>query len=1309
MKNPCFFLSAVFPLLFSLQSAAAVFETFEGDGFGDWKTTGSAFGLAPVHGKIDGMDGEFTGFSNDSFAASAHGGNAATGTLQSPEFTIKNPSISFLIAGGKHPGKAAAQLVIDGEVALETTGKDSLRFDPAVWDVSKFQGQKAIIRIVDQADGNWGFIAVDQFTFGKDPFTQFPAATKDGKPLGDGLIATDALPGVTIPPGSTLKVAADFRNQQLTSPTALTFDEQGNIYISETHRFRHGVEDDRDGLYWYLDDLKSMKTEDRRALHKKWEEKLSHEYMTEASELIRRLSDTDGDGTFDESTVFADGFNDVLDGTAAGVFYYDGALYFACIPKIYMLRDTDGDGVSDEKKVVEEGFGVRISLSGHDLNGFTLGPDGRIYGTVGDRGFSMVTKAGKELHYPNEGAIFRFEPNGTGFELMHTGLRNPKEIAFDELGDAFSVDNNSDQGDGARIVYLVEGGDSGWQMEHQTMHTFHRQIGLEERPPSRWMDEKMWELENDSQPAYLLPPSEILTSGPSGLTYHPGAGFLESEKGRFLICDYRGGAAGSSIWSFAMEPDGAGMKMTDARRFLTGIAATDVEYSFDGRVFVTDFVGGWESHRDGRLISLDAGENLYLPADTQDAAKLIAAGFDQRSSEDLAKLLVHADSRVRIRAQIALTRKADALQVFTKATTSKNQIERIHGIWGLGIVARRGSAPTPGNEFEEIPRKGLREGAGEVLAALLKDPDPEIRTQVLRSIGDAPIDGNSLPLGALLFDKNSRVAFAAGIAIGKMKAIGHYSAVIDFIRKNNNQDRYLRHAGVYALQYISTNPTQISALSGESSAALRLAAVVALRRLHSLEIGHFINDPDPQVQDEVIRAITDNDILELRSLAATLLDDTGKRTWAPFMLRRLIHAAYRDGTVQNASRLLRVFSNESLPAEVRKEALRLLENWEEPFPADQLTGHWRPLEPRPATTIKPALSAALPELLKKTDFVLTGALELVEKYEIGIDSLKDETLQNLIEDGNLPGEARAKALDLYIGRGADDVNSLLVKLADEDSDELALTALKALALQNPAEALPALEKAINSENASRAQAAWTILAPLPGADTADFIVTQLGKLQDAEGVSPSAIELLATAASRNEPEVAVALKAFEKAMAESEDPLAKFNISLQGGDPKHGFALFTSHPAGQCMRCHQTESGHAAGGDVGPNLAGIGKRHDRRYLLESIIDPGAVITPGYGMTAVTFKNGATLGGSLVAETAEYIDIATPEKLLRAKRSDVETVTPPVSAMPPMELLLKPEETRDLVAWLATLDSETEVAKDPREPEMIDPSTLPGAK
>jgi quinoprotein glucose dehydrogenase len=1106
-----------------------------------------------------------------------------------------------------------------------------------------------------------------------------------------------------------MKVEADFKKQGIKSPTALTFDEQGNIYVAETHRFRHGIEDDRNNLFWYLDDLAAMTTDDRLKLHEKWYGKVSKKFMTEKSEVIRRFSDTNGDGTYDKINVFSDGYNDVLDGTAAGVFFYDGALYFACIPKIYMLRDTDNDGVADEKKTVEEGFGVRISLSGHDLNGFTLGPDGRIYGTIGDRGYSLITKEGKEYKYPNEGAAFRFEPDGTGFEIFHTGLRNPKEIAFDEFGDAFSVDNNSDQGDKARIVYLVEGGETGWQMEHQTMHTFHRSIGLEQRPPNRWMDEKMWEMRNDTQPAYILPPSALLTAGPSGLTYHPGTGFLKSEKGRFLICDYKGGAASSGIWSFEMEPDGAGMKMTDARQFNWGVAATDVEYSFDGRVFVTDFVTGWQSHDEGRLISISAGDNMYLPDETKQAAKLISEGFDQRESAELAKLLAHADSRVRIRAQVALTRKPDTVAFFKKATESENQIERIHGIWGLGIVARRGSVPSSGDGFAPLPKKGLREEAANAILPLLKDPDPEIRTQALRVIADGPLAGNSLPLGTLLSDDSPRVRFAAGIAIGKMKALGHYSAVVDFISKNNNRDLFLRHAGIYALEHITTNPRQLSALASSDSAALRLAAVVALRRLNNSEIARFLNDPDPNIQDEVIRAIHDLDMNDVRPLAAALLDDLSKREWTPFMLRRLIHNAYRVGTDMDGRRLLDVMANSSLPEEVRAEALRLITLWEKPFPADQFTGHWRPLAPRPLDTLKPSMDKALPALLKGDGLALAGALDLIDQYHLDVASLDDASLLAIVANPELPGEARARALSLTLQRDIPDLNTLLSKSAADPSDEVALEALAALAKRDPKSALAAAESAVDSSSVHRSQKAWEVLASIPGEGAAAFIASHLDKLKQASGVSASAIELLAAAKSRSEPSVLTKLAAFDKAMAESSDPLARHNVSLEGGDPTAGAALFSSHPVGQCMRCHKAEDkAHSGGGDAGPNLAGIAKRYDRRYLLESIVNPSAAVTPGYGITSVTFKNGATLGGTLVKETPDHLDIATPEKLLRAKRSDIESFTPPVSAMPPMGDLIKPEEIRDLVAWLASLGKES--AKAPsRKPELVDPSKLPGAK
>jgi hypothetical protein len=63
-----------------LPAAIRNFQTFEGDGFGDWQTQGDAFGLAPSAGKTDQMAKAFTAYSNDGLATSSHGGEAAKGS-----------------------------------------------------------------------------------------------------------------------------------------------------------------------------------------------------------------------------------------------------------------------------------------------------------------------------------------------------------------------------------------------------------------------------------------------------------------------------------------------------------------------------------------------------------------------------------------------------------------------------------------------------------------------------------------------------------------------------------------------------------------------------------------------------------------------------------------------------------------------------------------------------------------------------------------------------------------------------------------------------------------------------------------------------------------------------------------------------------------------------------------------------------------------------------------------------------------------------------------------------------------------------
>jgi len=820
--------------------------------------------------------------------------------------------------------------------------------------------------------------------------------------LGSVLAAADPAPalvaaagqsGVKIPAGTTLQLAATAKAQHIKSPTALAFDQAGRLFLTESERRQPAVEKDGKNLAWYLDDLAAGNTSDRLAILTKWKERIPKDYLTTKSARVRRLADGDGDGVFEESKVFADGFNDPLDGVASGITVDNGCVFVACIPKLWMLRDTDNDGVADERKVLQDGLGVRLSPAGHDMSGLTLGPDGRLYGTIGDRGLSLTSKNGKTYPYPNTGCAFRIEVDGTGFEVFYSGLRNPTQVAFDAFGNAFTVDGGADPGDAARIIYLVEGGDSGWQMEQHALREFHRQLGLADPAPGSWTEEHLGQARHERQAAYILPPAADLTIKPAGLCSHPGTGFLESEAGRILACGPGG------VWSLAMQADGAAMKLSDSRPLIEGIGAVAAEYSWDGRLFIAD--GG-----NNQIVSLHAGNSMWRPAETAEAARLIREGFAQRDSEALAKLLKHPDARIRLHAQIALTRLPDALIRFSAALSSGDLMERLHAVWGIGILARRGSGVplASGNGFGAIPDNDLRIAASQLLVKLLDNQNPEIRAQAVHAISDAqnqfleppdikqPLDAlkpdsfmapEGLPLATLLFDDSPRVRFFAAISIGKLKALGFFGPVCDFISDNNNRDPYLRFAGAFALQHISKHVLMLTALQRHGSPAVRLAAVVALRRMQDPAVAVFIHDPDASVADEAIRAVTDLSLERVRPPVAALLDNLTKRPWPPFMLRRLIHNAFRVGTAQNAARLLKVAADPAMPAEIQKESLRLLALWPEPPPVDQLTGHWQPLAKRDPAEVKAALTNALPGLLQQQDGVIrAAALELRKQYRV---------------------------------------------------------------------------------------------------------------------------------------------------------------------------------------------------------------------------------------------------------------------------------------------------------------------------------------
>ncbi len=140
-----------------------IFMNFE-NGFEDWIAKGNAFGTSPVSKsntgkvKIDGVEGNY-------FAGSSDKDLSAIGTLTSPEFVISSKAINFKISGGNHRGRTLIKLVVEGNTLREAEGRNTNKMRWAGWDVSKHQGKKAKIVLVDKHTTDWGHINVDQITF----------------------------------------------------------------------------------------------------------------------------------------------------------------------------------------------------------------------------------------------------------------------------------------------------------------------------------------------------------------------------------------------------------------------------------------------------------------------------------------------------------------------------------------------------------------------------------------------------------------------------------------------------------------------------------------------------------------------------------------------------------------------------------------------------------------------------------------------------------------------------------------------------------------------------------------------------------------------------------------------------------------------------------------------------------------------------------------------------------------------------------------------------------------------------------------
>lgn len=1078
----------------------------------------------------------------------------------------------------------------------------------------------------------------------------------DGKTAADQPVgASDegklAMQSFRKPEGWTVSLFA--AEPELANPVALTVDNQGRVFVCESFRQDRGVTDNRKhGREWLIADLSAETVQDRIDYHLRLLGSEAAEY-TAHDDRIRLLEDIDGDGEADKATMFAEGFNKLEEGTGAGVLVRGNKAYYTCIPKLWALTDEDGDGKADHREALHDGYGVRVAFRGHDSHGLVIGPDGRLYFSIGDRGYNIETADGK-LKNVESGAVFRCELDGSGLEIFATGLRNPQELAFDNYGYLFTGDNNSDSGDKARWVNVMQGGDTGWRMMYQY---------IPDRGP--FNREKIWYPYSEDTPAYTVPPIENIGDGPSGLTFYPGTGLSGDFDNCFLMVDFRGGPSNSGIRLIRSQPKGAFWEIERSEELVWNILATDAQFGPDGGLWVCDWVDGWVGEGKGRVYRFadPSGQEQDIVREVQ---SLLSAGFTDTAAGELGKLLRHVDQRIRLEAQWELATRGeltelDALLNDSAAVTTS----RLHGVWGIGQAARLQPA--------------LLDTAAELLRPALSDHDLDVRAAAAKVAGELKLMQFAPQIVQLVGDPEPRVQYAACLAAGQMQLLEALGPACAMLVENADADPGLRHAGIMAMTGIA-KPETLAELATHESASVRIAAVVAMRKLNSDQVAVFLQDSEPRVQLEAARAI--HDVVQIQTALTQLASLELPSAASEALAHRYLNANYRIGGAAAAERIAAFAANADRSQAMRLEAIAMLAAWGEPDVLDRVMNRYQPIASREQQPALEALSKNFAGMLAGSDEIVSSALDAAVQLKlVGTATL----LRELALDTNKPADMRAQAINGLVKLDGAQAIDLLERFSADEQVSLRTTALSRLAELAPEKALPGLSDAIGSKEPAEYQAAWDAIGKLE-LDLGSNLLEQGVRDYIAGSLPPDAwLNVIEAASDRVTQELQTEL-AEMRAAAGTSDPLAEYRDTAFGGSVAAGKKLFFEKTELSCVRCHKVGE---TGGEVGPLLTDIGKSKDNRYLLESIVAPDARIAEKFETVVLLTEDDQIVTGILREETPSKIELINAEgEIITVDPVEVVSRKKGKSAMPAdLVKSMTKRELRDLVAYLSSLKGE----------------------
>jgi putative membrane-bound dehydrogenase-like protein len=1012
----------------------------------------------------------------------------------------------------------------------------------------------------------------------------------------------------TLPAGFTIELAAA---PPLTDrPITIDLDEEGRLYISESSGSNENVN-----------------IQLQKKPHK-----------------ILRLEDKNGDGVFDQRTVFADGMM-----FPEGSMWLRGSLYVAAPPSIWKLTDTNGDGVADER--IEWFKGKTLTGCANDLHGPYRGPDGWIYWGKGAFAQQTYERPDQNPLVTRAAHIFRCRPDGTGIEPVTTGgMDNPVDVAFLPSGESFFTSTFLQYPAGGKrdgILHAVHGGLYGKEY-------------LDVLNPHPWTSPK------------LMPP--LVHSGPaaiSGLACYESTAFGLEYEGNLFACLFNL----QKVTRHVLTPDGGGFKSADSDFVVSDnkdFHPTDIVEDADGSLLIVD-TGGWYKLccPTSQLVKPDVLGAVYrvrkVGGPKVDDPRGRKLDWDNAPVEELVTRFDDPRPYVRQRAKETLAERGPQALPALRRLMSQNgsPLAQREAVWTLVRIddARARALVRSALKLDdETVRQAALHGmsrwrdhlATDKVLDILKNGTPHNRRAAAEVLGRSysPISRNQ-------DDKKERIPTATVVA-ALVEALGQ------------PHDHTLHHSLTYALIEIEDAPALLAHLKKNDPEVRR----ALLMSLENMDGGTLTAAP-------VVAALSHADA-DLRAAAWWIVSrhaDWGKEI-AGFMSDRLasknLTAADHKDMVDQLAKMAKSAAIQDLLTDRLKAA--------------DVEQRRLALAAMAQANLKDAPLAwlnTLADMLSRKEVVLIGdavsaarSLRLTSKSPVRLQS----ALADIGADAAQPPSVRLGALAA--------LPAVPPKLTPELFRFLRDSAQPSVALAERTLAADILSRAKLS-NEQLIALADTL--PTAGPLEVDRLLEPFtGNKDDAVGQrlvtvlqSPSLKPVLRVDGLKRRlkdfgPAVQERTKALYAAIdAESGRQLARLETmlgQLPAGDVHRGQVVF-NRPKNNCVACHAI--GYV-GGKSGPDLTRIGAIRVQRDLLEAIVFPSASFVRGYEPVQVLTRDGKAHNGLIQSESPEEMILSTgPSDVVRVARRDIDEIQPSrVSVMPAgLEQQLSMQELADLVAFL----------------------------